>query len=63
MPFSDPVFPHYCRPTIAGVRFYNRLPTHIKLIKDNFLFGRQLKQLLTKGCYYSGKEYMCDDFA
>jgi hypothetical protein len=24
-----------CRPTIAGGRFYNRLPAHIKLIKDD----------------------------
>lgn len=31
------------RPSIAGDEFYNRLPAHIKLNKDNFLFRRQLK--------------------
>jgi hypothetical protein len=51
-----------CRPTIAGGTFYNRLPAHIKQIKDNLLFRRQLKQFLIKGCYYSVEEYMCDDF-
>jgi hypothetical protein len=51
-----------CRPAVAGGKFYNRLPAHIKLIKDNLLFRRQLKQLLIKGCYYSVEEYMCDDF-
>jgi hypothetical protein len=51
-----------CRPTIAGGKFYNRLPAHTKLIKDNLLFRRHLKQLLIKGCYYSVEEYMCDDF-
>jgi hypothetical protein len=51
-----------CRPTIAGGKFYNRLRVRIKLIKDNLLFRRQLKQLLIKGCYYSVEEYMCDDF-
>jgi hypothetical protein len=48
-----------CNPTIAGGRFYNRLPAHIKLIKDNLFYRRQLKQLLVKGCYYSVEEYMC----
>jgi hypothetical protein len=49
----------HCRPTVAGGGFYNRLPAHINLIKDNLLFRRQLKQLLIKGCYYSFEEYMC----
>jgi hypothetical protein len=49
------------RQTIAGSK-YNRLPAHTKLIKDNLLFRRQLKQLLIKVCCYSVGEYMCDDF-
>jgi hypothetical protein len=49
---------HNSRPTIAGGKFYNKLPAHIKQIKDNGLFKRKLKQLLINGCYYSVEEFM-----
>jgi hypothetical protein len=53
---------HNSRPTIAGGKFYNKLPAYIKQNKDNGLFKRNLKQLLINGCYYSDEEFMNDDF-
>jgi hypothetical protein len=53
---------HKSRLTIAGCKFYNKLPAYIKQIKDNPLFKRKLKQLLINGCYYSIEDFIKDDF-
>jgi hypothetical protein len=53
---------HNSRPTIAGGKFYNKLPAYIKQIKDKSLFKRKLKQLLINRCYYFVEDFMNDDF-
>jgi hypothetical protein len=62
---QPPHNPEICnsRPAIAGCKLYNKLPAHIKLIRDDQLFKRKLKELLLKGCYYSIEEYVNDDFS
>jgi hypothetical protein len=51
------------RPTIGGCKLYNKLPAHIKLIRDDRLFKKKLKKLFLKGCYYSVEEYINNDFS
>jgi hypothetical protein len=50
------------RPVIVGCKLYNKLPAHIKQIRDGQPFKKRLKEFLLKGCYYSIEEYMNDEF-
>jgi hypothetical protein len=53
---------HNSRLTIAGGKFYNKLPAHIIQIKVKHLFKMKLMQLLINGCYCSVEDFMNDNF-
>jgi hypothetical protein len=50
------------KPATADCKLYNKLPAHIRLIRDDRLFKKKLKEIFLKGCYYSIEEYINDDF-
>jgi hypothetical protein len=50
------------KPTIAGCKSCNKLPTYIKQIRNNHLFERKWKELPIKGSYCSMEEYMNNGF-
>ena len=47
-------------PTYWGHKFYNKLPSNIKDIKNTRTFLKACKAMLNNKCYYSCKEYLKD---
>jgi hypothetical protein len=50
------------KPSVAGCIFYNKLPNNLKQLDNKNQFIRDLKNLLTNGCYYSIEDCVNDKF-
>jgi hypothetical protein len=50
------------KPSVAGCIFHIKLPNNRKKIGYYNQFKKELKGLLTKGCYYSTEEYLNEKF-
>jgi hypothetical protein len=48
--------------SVAGCRFYNKLPKNIKQIDNKNQFTRELKKFLIKECFYSIDDYLSQEF-
>lgn len=44
-------------PRLAGITFYNHLPTRIKLLNDK-LFKKEVKTFFIQNCFYSTREFL-----
>lgn len=44
-------------PHILGLKIFNHLPQHLKIIDNLYIFKKTLKQFLVEGCFYSLNEF------
>jgi hypothetical protein len=51
------------KPSVAGCRFYNKLPKNIKQIEHKNQFTKELKKFLIKGCFYSIDDYLSQEIS
>jgi hypothetical protein len=51
------------KPSGTGCIFHNKLPNNIKLIGNNIHCKKDLKDLLSKGSYYSIEDYLNEEFS
>jgi hypothetical protein len=50
------------KPSVAGCIFHNKLHNNIKQIGNNSQFKKELKDIYIKGCHYSIKDYLKEEF-